>query len=384
MNNCIELTPKQNEYRRCAVKTWNVKVGATRSGKTYGDYWLIPKRIREVRGLEGLYVILGNTKGTLQRNVIEPMQMIWGAELVGDIGADNTAQIFGEKVYCLGADNVKHVNRLRGASVKYCYGDEVVTWNPDVFSMLKSRLDKAYSRCDLTCNPEGPTHWFKRELDKAGEDWYIQTYTLDDNPKLDEAVKKRMKRDFSGTVFYQRYILGLWATSEGALFTTMPEYCNQTEKLRDGIAHVDAAYGGEDYTALTCAKRDGDTLYLYGRLWRKHVDTLMDVLQSETERLMCAPIYCETNGDKGYLARELRRRNMAVRAYPEKMNKYLKISTYLKKWWDNIVFLEGTDKDYIAQIMDYTEDAEHDDAPDSAACCCRILDRSGASLYVGG
>jgi hypothetical protein len=384
VNNCIELTPKQNEYRRCAVKTWNVKVGATRSGKTYGDYWLIPKRIREVRGLEGLYVILGNTKGTLQRNVIEPMQMIWGAELVGDIGADNTAQIFGEKVYCLGADNVKHVNRLRGASVKYCYGDEVVTWNPDVFSMLKSRLDKAYSRCDLTCNPEGPTHWFKRELDKAGEDWYIQTYTLDDNPKLDEAVKKRMKRDFSGTVFYQRYILGLWAASEGALFTTMPEYCNQTEKLRDGIAHVDAAYGGEDYTALTCAKRDGDTLYLYGRLWRKHVDTLMDALQSETERLMCAPIYCETNGDKGYLARELRRRNMAVRAYPEKMNKYLKISTYLKKWWGNIVFLEGTDRDYIAQIMDYTEDAEHDDAPDSAACCCRILDRSGASLYVGG
>ena len=107
-------------------------------------------------------------------------------------------------------------------------------------------------------------------------------------------------------------------------------------------------------------------------------------LQSETERLMCAPIYCETNGDKGYLARELRRRNMAVRAYPEKMNKYLKISTYLKKWWGNIVFLEGTDKDYIAQIMDYTEDAEHDDAPDSAACCCRILDRNGASLYVGG
>ena len=65
-------------------------------------------------------------------------------------------------------------------------------------------------------------------------------------------------------------------------------------------------------------------------------------------------------------------------------NKYLKISTYLKKWWGNIVFLEGTDRDYIAQIMDYTEDAEHDDAPDSAACCCRILDRSGASLYVGG
>ena len=29
---------------------------------------------------------------------------------------------------------------------------------------------------------------------------------------------------------------------------------------------------------------------------------------------------------------------------------------------------------HINQIMDYTEQAEHDDAPDSAACCCRHWD----------
>lgn len=68
---------------------------------------------------------------------------------------------------------------------------------------------------------------------------------------------------------------------------------------------------------------------------------------------------------------------MAVRAYPEKMNKYLKISTYLRKWWGDVEILEGTDREYLSQIMDYTEDAEHDDAPDSAACICRILDRKG-------
>jgi len=51
-----------------------------------------------------------------------------------------------------------------------------------------------------------------------------------------------------------------------------------------------------------------------------------------------------------------------------------KISTYLRKWWPNIIFLRGTDPDYINQIMDYTEQAEHDDAPDSAACCCRYWD----------
>ena len=376
MTACIELTPKQKEYRRMAVKTWNVKVGATRSGKTYGDYWLIPRRIREVRGLEGLYVFLGNTKGTLQRNVIEPMQAIWGAENVGNIGADNTAHIFGEKVYCLGADNVKHVNRLRGSSIKYCYGDEVVTWNQDVFNMLKSRLDKAYSRCDLTCNPEGPTHWFKRELDRAGEDWYIQTYTIDDNPMLSDEVRERMKRDYNGTVFYQRYILGLWALSEGALFTTAPATCGDTSALRNGIAHIDAAYGGEDYTALTCGRRRGSTIYLYGRLWHQHVDTVLDAALAECEKMMCAPVHVESNGDKGYLAREIQARGVPAHKYAEKQNKYLKIATYLRKWWGNVVFLEGTDRAYIDQIMDYTEEAEHDDAPDSAASICRIFDGS--------
>lgn len=226
-----------------------------------------------------------------------------------------------------------------------------------------------------------------------GTPWHIEdAFTLVAPPEKHDCYTtgliapeklEELRKSMSPSLFAANYELRHIA-AENALFDTPPTFTPEVEKLRDGIAHVDAAYGGEDFTALTCAKRDGDTLYLYGRLWRKHVDTLMDALQSETERLMCAPIYCETNGDKGYLARELRRRSMAVRAYPEKMNKYLKISTYLKKWWGNIVFLEGTDRDYIAQIMDYTEDAEHDDAPDSAACCCRILDRSGASLYVGG
>ena len=56
------------------------------------------------------------------------------------------------------------------------------------------------------------------------------------------------------------------------------------------------------------------------------------------------------------------------------MNKFIKITTFLKKWWPKIIFLEGTDPEYIDQILDYTEHAEHDDAPDSAACVCRILD----------
>ena len=115
-------------------------------------------------------------------------------------------------------------------------------------------------------------------------------------------------------------------------------------------------------------------MYLYGRLWHKHVEKVLDECISQAERLSCWPLYCEDNGDKGFLVKELRRRDCWGKSYTERQNKIIKISTFLRKWWPNIVFLRGTDQEYINQIMDYTEQAEHDDAPDSAAVCCRVWD----------
>ena len=81
------------------------------------------------------------------------------------------------------------------------------------------------------------------------------------------------------------------------------------------------------------------------------------------------------------LSKEIRNLDCRAHGYRESENKYHKISTFLRKWWGNIVWLDKTDKDYISQIMDYTENAEHDDAPDSAACIARWFDRRGGSAY---
>lgn len=190
---------------------------------------------------------------------------------------------------------------------------------------------------------------------------------------LNEAQREALRRSMSPSLFAANYELKHIA-AENALFSTTPERTKDESRLYDGIAHIDASYGGEDFTAFTCAHRIGDTIYLYGKLFAAHVDTCMDKIITDCERLRCSPIYCETNADKSYLSRELRRRGMATRPYPEMQNKYYKISTYLRKWWDHIVILDGTDPAYIDQILDYTEQAAHDDAPDSAACVCRALD----------
>jgi len=321
-------------------------------------------------------MLLGNTRGTLNRNILEPMREIWPG-LVSEISSDNTVMIFGQRCYALGADNVKHVNRLRGTTIEYCYGDEVTTWSKDVFDMLKSRLRCKHSHFDGTCNPEGPTHWFYDFL-QSDADIYQQSYTIDDNPMLPPEFVENLKREYQGTVLYDRYINGLWVAAEGALFTTYPQYTDDISHFRDGIAHIDAAYDGADYTAFTCANRQGDTLFLYGKLWRKHVDTVIDTCIAEAKRLLCAPIYSEDNADKGGTAKEIKRRGYSAGTYTEHQNKHQKIAQYLYKWWKNVVFLSGTDKAYISQIMSYTREADHDDAPDSAAVVCRYFDpRSG-------
>ena len=188
---------------------------------------------------------------------------------------------------------------------------------------------------------------------------------------------EELKRSMSPSLFAANYELRHIA-SERAIFKTPPPLSDEAGLLHGGIAHIDAAYGGRDCTALTCARRRGETIYLYGRLWRAHVDSVLAEALAACRERLCAPIFCESNGDKGYLGREIRRRGAACRVYPESMNKHMKIASYLRKWWERIVFLRGTDEAYIEQILSYTEDAAHDDAPDSAASACRILDaRSG-------
>ena len=221
------LSQKQREFVLKANHRWNFKGGATRSGKTYLDFrWIIPIRIRERIGKDGLTVILGVTKSTIERNVLEPMRNLYGDTPVGTISSDNTGWLCGEKCYCLGAEKVSQVSKIRGASIKYCYGDEVADWSEEVFELLKSRLDKEYSCFDGTFNPQYPGHWLKEFLD-SDADIFSQTYTIDDNPFLPEAFKENLKKEYAGTVFYDRYILGRWMRADGLVYR---DFANNTER----------------------------------------------------------------------------------------------------------------------------------------------------------
>ena len=268
---------------------------------------------------------------------------------------------------------------ITGKHADIIFTDDIVNTRDRVSRAERERTRAVYMELQNIRNRGGRiintgTPWHKEDAISLMPN--VKRYDCYATGLIGPSELEALRHEMTPSLFAANYELKHIA-SENALFETSPAFTADAALLRDGIAHIDAAYGGGDYTALTCARRHGDKIYLYGRLWQAHVDTVLDAALAACQRLMCAPVYVETNADKGYLSREIRARGLATRMYAEKSNKYVKISTYLRKWWKNIVMLQETDAGYIEQIMDYAEVSAHDDAPDSAACVCRVLDRRG-------
>lgn len=242
----MQLSKKQNEYIINATHRWNIKSGAVRSGKSYVDTaYVVPFRIRERAGKPGLNVVLGVSKESIERNVLQPMREIYTEKLIGQINNRNIARICGEDTYCLGAEKISQVAKIQGASIKYCYGDEIAKWNKEVFQMLKSRLDKPYSCFDGACNPEHPTHWLKEFIDNQELDIYLQRYTIFDNPYLPKEFVEQLCKEYEGTIYYDRLILGLWKRAEGSIYK---KFADDPEVFRCEI--VDQITGDAKYKQI--------------------------------------------------------------------------------------------------------------------------------------
>lgn len=264
MSGIIEITPKQAEYIVNAHHRWNFAVGAVRSGKSHmAVQYIIPQGLRERHGKKGINLILGASKENIERNVLEPMRQIWGTRMVSEIDSRNRASIFGEKVYCIGAEKMNQVSKIRGSEIKFCYVDEIVDINKEVFEMLKSRLSLPYSVCHAAANPSYPTHFIKEFIDSAenGVDIYSQEYTIYDNPFLPIEYVRSLEAEYAGTVYFQRYILGKWARAEGLIFPMFLEALAEVPngKAEDMALSVD--YGTQNPFAAIAWKKKGGIWY---------------------------------------------------------------------------------------------------------------------------
>lgn len=188
---------------------------------------------------------------------------------------------------------------------------------------------------------------------------------------MSESEIEHVKEHMSPALFAANYELRHIA-SEDVIFDR-PKVGADPHFCEHGIMHVDAAYNGEDWTAVTVLQVHEGVPYFFGWTKREHVEKCYPEIEQIYKRFMCRKAYLEDNADKGFSARDLKQKGLRTATYHESMNKYMKIVTYLKKVWPDAQFVEGTSEEYIMQIVDYNENAEHDDCPDSAASAIRQM-----------
>lgn len=211
----------------------------------------------------------------------------------------------------------------------------------------------------------------------------VQRYDCYSTGLIDRPKLEQLRKSMSDSLFAANYELKHIADAD-AMFTN-PQFTDATGLIYGGLAHIDAAYGGEDSTAFTALKRQPDgSLVGFGKRWEKHVDDCLPEILEIHKRLRLGSVACEKNADKGYLAKEMNKVGLPPFLYSETTNKFVKISTYLRKEWANIKWLEGTDPEYVNEILDYSEFAEHDDCPDSAASLIRRMETRATYNPVKG
>ena len=255
------------------------------------------------------------------------------------------------------------------------FTDDIVTVEDRVSKAEREATKNSYYELQNIKNPTG-------RIFNSGTPWHKDdAFTIMPEPVkydcyqtglMNEYDIQDKKETLPPSLFAANYELRHIA-SEDVIFDNPVLHGDPQKLMYSNYCHVDAAYGGEDYTAFTIVKKTEGKYYVYGKLWQKHVDNCLNQIFFEKAKFNAGMIYCEENGDKGYLKKEIRRRGEQASSYWEDTNKYLKIVTYLKSEWRNVVFVEGTDEEYINQILDYNENAEHDDAPDSLASIIRKL-----------
>ena len=284
-----------------------------------------------------------------------------------------TSQLVG--MGCGSSITGKHFDRI--------FTDDIVNVNDRVSKAERDRTKLVYQELQNIKNRDGRifntgTPWHKDDcfaIMPEAEKFDCYSTGLISDEQL-EVIKKSMTRSLFAANYELRHI-----AAEDVIFQN-PQTGADPSEVEQGDCHIDAAYGGEDFSAFTIVKKRGNIFYVYGRMWQKNIDDCLDEIQMLRAQFNAGKIYCEDNGDKGYLAKELRNRGERAIIYHENMHKFIKITTYLKAEWENVKFVAGTDKAFIDQICDYNENAEHDDAADSLASQIRRLWKKKESDYV--
>jgi len=148
------------------------------------------------------------------------------------------------------------------------------------------------------------------------------------------------------------------------------------------VAYLDPAFGGEDSNALTIGGFSGGKYYVAaGYAWYGQIDKTYDRVEFYCKGYNVRVLNIEYNAAQVAVGYEMEKRGLVVRGVQQYKNKHFRIVHYAKKNWNSIYFNNGLlvdpdTREYVTQIVKYSEYAKRNDAPDSLGGFIQAMKRA--------
>lgn len=225
--------------------------GAIRSGKTV--FMMIAFVDDAMRRYDHQrFGICGKTVDSTVKNIVMPYMGIlhthqkytiqWRRSdkllIVSDGQKTNFFEIFGGK-------DESSFALIQGRTLAGVLLDEVALQPRSFVEQALARCSTAGSKMWFNCNPDSPQHWFYQEwvLHPEKHNAIRLHFLLEDNPALDEKIRKRYESMYSG-VFHRRYILGEWCVAEGLVYQIFDKNKHIVNELpKEGRYFISVDYG---------------------------------------------------------------------------------------------------------------------------------------------
>ncbi len=241
--------------------------GAIRSGKTIAMIIGFLTWSQEMFSGQS-FILAGKTMGALKKNVVRPMlQMLeaWGWPYTYiRSGTDARIEIGSNMYYLYGANTEASQDALQGLTAAGAYADEAALFPQNFIDQMIGRCSVAGAKVWMNCNPDSPHNYIHEEFlvpEKAKKKKvYHLHFTMDDNLTLSPRVKEKYRRMWAvGSVFYKRFILGLWVAADGLIYQqfadnvkdylvtdTWLQECDERKQLKNEIMYavIGVDFGG--------------------------------------------------------------------------------------------------------------------------------------------
>ena len=306
------LAPKQLEVLHTYLHDdfdMLVLTGAIRSGKTFIDNLLFIFELRRVAEMAKAnhdkhpqYILAGASSDTISKNVIISCENQFGINFKLD--RHGHYSLFGVDITPVSTKTLGGLAGARGFTAYGGYVNEATLGVEPVFQEIQQRCSIDGARLIVDTNPDNPEHWFKKDYldNKNPKTRMLQFhFTIDDNTHLSKRYIEGIKARTPSGMFYERAILGLWVSGDGAVYRDFDERKmvvsdDEIKSIKKYVAGVD--WGYQHYGSIVVfGLDDEDNWYLV----EEHTEQYKEIdywtkiahqLQKKYGQGM--PFYCDT------------------------------------------------------------------------------------------